>query len=46
MAVLLDHIFLALANGTLSAKTNIEWGLVLRVLDEGHGKVDASDRFQ
>ena len=46
VAVLLDHVFLALANGTLSAKTKIEWGLVLRVLGEGHGEMNASDRFQ
>lgn len=46
VSVLLDHIFLALTDSTLSAKANIERSLVLRVFGKGHGKVDTSNRLQ
>lgn len=44
--VLLDHIFLSLTDSTLSAETDVEWGLVLRMLGKGHRKVDASHWLQ
>lgn len=46
VTILLDHVFLALTNSSLSTKTDIECCLVLRVFSEGHRKVNAPNRFQ
>lgn len=44
--ILLDDLFFALTNGSLSSKTGIEWLFVSGMFHKGHSQVYTSDRLQ